>query len=187
MPKVRRNSAFQKMLALGSIMFSFSLNANADIASKPPINIPLHLQNIGQTYRLEANVIEQSRYSITIRFYITQPNKWSHFFDKNSPEEGLRLNAILGSGPNEVGKWVDSGVPATFRVQIIQGMDQRAIVDKVISQPKTDATYMGRYATLVEEKLQAGTYTIIVDYVAGVPELGPLHAKITFAKAHHGK
>jgi hypothetical protein len=116
------------------------------------------------------------------------PKKWSHFIDKESTEEEWRLGVILGSPrKTESGEWIEPGVPAKFRVQIIQNETGKHVLDEIVERPETDAAYMGRAATLATKNLPIGLYTISVEYISGAPELAPLYAQISFARAHHGK
>lgn len=154
----------------------------------PPFEIPFNTKKIGETYTFEVNVVEQLTYAVDVRFYITLPNKWSYLFDKQSSEEHKELFKVLGGArKTEAGAWVELGVPAKFRVQILQSKNQEVILDNLIDHPGTAAAYMGRYATLATKNLPAGLYTVRVDYLEGSAELAPLHAKILFARAHHGK
>lgn len=133
------------------------------------------------------NIVEQLTYSVDVRFYINLPSKWSHYFDKEPPEEESRIGEILGGGKFVNHDWVEFGVPAKFRVQIIQKANSKIILDESINRPRTSATYMGRYAVLATKTLPTGKYSIRIDYLDGGPELAPLYAKILFARAHHGK
>ncbi|MCA3033074.1 MAG: DUF5625 family protein [bacterium] len=166
----------------------FSVGAAESAPQVPPIEIPFNTKKIGEKYTFEVNVVEQLTYAVDVRFYITLPNKWSHLFDKESPEENKQLFKILGGArKNESGEWVEPGVPIKFRVQILQGKTQEIILDKLVDHPGTAAAYMGRYATLAAKNLPAGVYTVRIEYLEGAAELASLHAKIWFARAHHGK
>jgi len=176
------------MLPISLMFFVFGQQVYAEDFHKPPIELPFHPNKVGGAYAFNADVTEQLTYSVDIRFYIARPNKYSHFFDKDSPEDAKRLADILG-GPRNVamGEWVEPGVPAKFRVQIIQKTDNKPVLDELVDHPKTSATYAGRYTTLASKNLPIGAYTIRIEYLDGAPELAPLHARILFARAHHGK
>lgn len=177
---------FKKIIpALMSVAFLSS--ANAGSISKPPTNIPISFQKIGQIYSFDVDVIEQSNYSVKIKFYLTLPNKWSHFFDKESPEQSRRLYEILGRATLTNNKKIDLGVPAKFRVQIYSKSKNLMILDEIVERPTTGSTYMGRYAVLTTNVLPVGIYSVRVHYLQGSPELAQLHAKVSLAKAHHGK
>lgn len=187
-----RSRYFSLLLGFIFFMTIASFGSSSDAADAelkvPPFEMPFDTKKIGATYIFEVNVIEQLTYAVDVRYYVTLPNKWSHFFDKQSPEEHKHLFEILGGArKTESGEWVERGVPAKFRVQILQGKNQEIILDNLIDHPGTAATYMGRYATLVAKNLPAGLYTVRVDYLEGAAELAPLRAKILFARAHHGK
>lgn len=177
---------FKKIIpALMSVAFLSS--ANAGSISKPPTNIPISFQNVGQIYSFDVDIVEQWNYSVDIRFYLTLPNKWSHFFDKESPEQSRRLYEILGRTTLANNKKIDLGVPAKFRVQIYSQSKNTMILDELVERPETNATYMGRYAVLATNVLPVGIYSVRVQYLQGSPELAQLHAKVSLAKSHHGK
>lgn len=187
---LRKILSFQFTFFFGLIVISgFGSIAKANGLDKPPVDIPFYPQKVGETYSFDVNVIEQLTYSIGVRFYLVLPNKWSHFLDKDeSPEDARHLSEILGGArTTESGEWVEPGVPAKFRVQIVEKSSKAIFLDELISQPKTRATYMGRYAELVTKALPTGIYAIHIEYLYGARDLAPLHAKILFARAHHGK
>lgn len=189
MPKSRNR--FPILRALFFIMltsFGLTLRAGETRFQEPPIDLLFTLNRVGQIYTFDVNITEQLTYSIDVRFHLTLPSKWAHFFDKESPADSIRIHEILGgSRKNELGEWIEPGVPAKFRIQIIQKTSKAVILDELIDRPKTSSTYMGRYATLATKNLPIGAYTIRIDYLEGAPELAPLHATILFARAHHGK
>ncbi|WP_144415659.1 DUF5625 family protein [Xanthomonas oryzae] len=188
MLKPKEHLYLLRLFALCSLLFGVVASANAGDTSKPPVEIPFQPSKIGETYKFQVNVVEQLTYAIKVYFYVVLPSKWSHFFDRQSPEDQKRLSMILsGSIRNSQGELMEAGVPAKFRVQIFKNETGEKIVDELAERPKTYAAYMGRYATLTTKSLSAGLYTISVEYIAGAPELAPLHAKISFARAHHGK
>ena len=188
MLKLRKLLYLLKNNVLCSLLFGLVASANAGDASKPPISIPFQLAKIGAVYTFQVHVIEQLTYAINIYFYLTLPNKWPHFLDNESPEEERRLGIILGGArKTESSKWIEPGVPAKFRVQIIQNETGKHVLDELVERLETNPAYMGRYATLATKNLPIGLYTISVEYIYGAPELAPLYAKISFARAHHGK
>ncbi len=188
MLKLKNFLYWLKICVLSPLLFGIFTSANASDASKPPVPIPFQPSKVGEVYTFQVNVVEQLTYAVLVYFYLTLPNKWSHFFDNESPEDEKRLAAMLGGTRKaESGEWVEPGVPAKFRVQIMQSRNQKIVLDELVEQPKTGSSYMGRYATLTTKNLPPDLYTIRVEYVAGAPELAPLHAKILFARAHHGK
>ena len=179
----------RKFFALVLIFIGLVSGVSAGDVSKPPVELSFDPKKIGETYSFDVNVVEQLNYLVGIRFYLNLPNKWSHFFDKDpDPQEAKRFYEILGA-PKKIasGEWVEAGVPAKFRVQIIQKESGKIVSDELISNPKTRAHAYGRTADLVTQGLQEGLYSIFVEYLDGAPELAPLHAKILFSRAHHGK
>lgn len=185
---LRKFFYLRKIFTLVLIFLGFVSSVSAGDVSNPPIKLPFYPQKVGETYLFDVNVVDQLTYSVDVRFYLTLPNKWSHFFDKEDPQEAKRLHEILGGAKNIApGEWIEPGVPAKFRVQIIQKANNKIVLDELINRPETSATYMGRYAVLASKNLPVGTYAIRVEYLEGAPELAPLHAKILFARAHHGK
>ena len=182
-------------LSLGCIVLmtatSFGLSANTKGAESqiPPFSVPFDTKKIGETYNFTANVTEQLNYAISLEFYIITPNKWSHFFDKKQdPEESRKLYETLGGARvTESGKWVEPGVPAKFRVQIINANSKEVLLDKLVDHPESGAFAYGRYATLATQNMPKGLYNIRIEYLEGAPELAPLHTEISFARAHHGK
>lgn len=179
-----------KMLPVCLVLILLGLGpgASASDASKPPIELPFYPQKVGEVYAFDVNIVEQSTYSVDVSFYIKMPSKYSHLFDKESPEDAKRLFDILG-GARKIGprEWIEPGVPAKFRIQIIRKMDGEFVLDELVDHPKTGITYMGRYAVLATKKLPPAQYSIRIEYLEGVSELAPLYAKILFARAHHGK
>lgn len=181
-------SPFQFIFFITIASFGLSSGAAESAPQVPPFEIPFNTKKIGETYTFEVNVVEQLTYVVDVHFYITLPSKWSHFFDKESPEESKQLFKVLGGArKTESGEWVEPGVPIKFRVQILQGKTQEIILDKLVDHPGTSAAYMGRYVTLATKNLPVGLYTVRIDYLEGAAELASLHSKIWFARAHHGK
>ncbi len=173
---------FMALAAVGFTSFAGELKPEV-----PPFNLPFDTKKIGEVYTFDVKVVDQLTYAVNMRFYITEPNKYSHFFDRELPEDERRLHTILGGGGFINHEWIEAGVPAKFLVQIFQQPENILLIDKIVSHPKTSATYMGRYADLVQKNLPVGIYTIRIAYLEGGAELAPLHAKIQFARAHHGK
>lgn len=156
--------------------------AHAVEPSKLPVELAIGPPKAGSTYSFDANIAEQLAYSVNVNFYIREPNKYFSFLDKETPEMVERLSKILRADATE-----DRGIPAKFHVQITRSADGRLIVNEVVNQPKTLATYMGRYAPLVSATLTPGAYRVHFTYLEGAPELSTLRAKITLNRAHHGK
>ncbi len=179
----------RKVFALVLIFIGFVSGVSADDVSNPPIELSFYPEKIGETYSFDVNISEQFIYSIGILFYLTLPNKWSHFLDKDPDlQEAKRFYEILGASKKIAsGAWVEAGVPAKFRVQIIEKKSGKIVSDELVSNPKTRAHAYGRTADLVTQGLQEGLYSIRVQYLDGAPELAPLHAKVMFARAHYGK
>lgn len=160
--------------------------ANAADVSNPPIELPFDPGKIGEEYSFDVDVTQRLTYLIGIRFHLVMPNKWPVFDREPTSQEARRFYELLGAPQNIApGEWIELGVPAKFKVRIIQ--DQNTIFDDVINRPKTRAHSFGRTADLAHISLSAGRYTIRIEYLDGVPELAPLHAIILFARAHHGK
>lgn len=185
-------------LSLGCIVLmtatSFGLSANTKGAESqiPPFSVPFDTKKVGETYNFTANVTEQLNYAISLEFYIITPNKWSHFFDKKQdPKEFRKLYETLGgTRKTESGDLVPpavSGVPAKFRVQIINANSKEVLLDKLVDHPGSSAFAYGRSAILATQNMPKGLYNIRIEYLEGAPELDPLHTEISFARAHHGK
>ncbi len=174
----------RKILTLVLVSLGLVSNASAGTAMKWPFDP----KNVGQTYTFEVNVVEHHIYSVDLRFFLTVPNKWSHFLDKKAdPQEAKRFNEVLGMGGFVDHIWIEPGVPVKLRVQIIQKSDGQVVLDELISRPKTMASGYGRYADLARKSLPVGTYSIRIDYLEGAPELASWPAEILFTRAHHGK
>lgn len=171
------------------LVFCFCQHVNANALSTPPVELPFYPNKVGGTYAFDVNVVEPLTYSVNVRFYLTLPNKWSHFFDDNpDPQEAKRFYEILGGARNVApGEWIETGIPAKFRVQIVNKADGNVVVNEIIDHPKTAAIAYGRYASLVKKPLSIGVYSISIEYLEGSAELAHLTAKISFARAHHGK
>ena len=180
--KLKKLSILPIILSLTFISTSYGKDLN-----NPPIEIPFSTQNVGQTYNFDVNIKQQQTYGINLNFYLKLPNRWSHFLDKESPEDARRISDILGSPKLVNHQWVEPGVPAKFRVQIIQRPANKVVLDQLINTPPTNAAYMGRHAILAEQELPKGTYNIRISYLEGSAALAPLQAKIIFSKAYHGK
>lgn len=177
----------RRAFALVLALIGFVSTVSADDPDKPPIELPFYVKETGKTYSFDVQIVEQLTYSVTLRFYLTLPNKWSHFFDKELPEEESRIGELLGGARLIDGNWVELGVPTKFGIKIFQKYDGSVMLDEYISRPKTAAMYMGRYAVLTSKSLSPGIYSIQIDYLEGAPELAPLRAKLLFARSHHGK
>ncbi|MFY0570089.1 DUF5625 family protein [Archangium lansingense] len=185
---MQRNSLALRVILLFLILLGFSPIGRASDSGSPPIELPFHPQNVGAAYSFDVNVIEEQTYSVFLRFYIKEPNKYFQVFDKESPEDAKRISAILG-GARKTGatEWSEPGVPAKFRVQIIRKTDGGSVLDELVDHPKSSAMYMGRYVSLATKNLPVGSYTVRLEYLEGAAELAPLRAQISFAKSHHGK
>lgn len=186
---LRKFLDLRNTFTLALIFFGFVSSVSAGDVSKPPIELPFYPQKVGEIYTFDVNIVEQLTYLVGIRFYLILPNKWSHFFDKDpDPQEAKRFYEILGAPKNIApGEWIESGVPAKFRVQIIKKESSKIVLDELVNHPKTRAHAYGRTADLVTQGLPEGYYSIRIEYLDGAPELAPLHAKILFTRAHHGK
>lgn len=180
---------FLKLCFLGLISIGCSSDISGEEVRIPPFEVPFYSDKVGLVYTFDVNIIKQLNYSVNIRYYIITPNKWSYLLDKEpKPQERQNLSEILGFSENLVsGEWIDFGVPAKFRVQILQKINNSIVVDKIVNRPKTNSFFYGRIADLVTQKLPEGLYTIRIEYLEGVPELTPLHATFSIGKAHHGK
>jgi len=176
----------------------FVHDANAEDIKQPPVIVDFYPNKVGNVYTFDLSLETSRTVAITVNFYITLPLYLSkpgrsyflwHFFDKESPEEARRLSDLLGSARKIMsGQWVESGVPAKFRVKIFQKTNEKLILDKIVDHPKTLSVYMGRYANLVDKyTLLPGVYTVRIEYLEGAPELAPLYGKILFSRAYTGK
>jgi hypothetical protein len=174
---------FMTMALLGS-----SSGAAESEPLEPPFTLPFDTKKTGEAYTFHVKVIDPLVYAVGLRFYITRPSKYSHFFDRESVEEEKRLHAILGGAVSaDSGNWTEPGVPAKFLVQIHALADKKLFLSEVVDHPKIAAMYMGKHTNLVQTKLSPGVYAVRVEYLQGDPKLWPLQADISFARAHHGK
>lgn len=180
--------AFQLVTALAIASLGLPSDAAESRLQAPPFNLPFDPKKPGKTYTFNVKVTDPFVYEVSLRFFITRPSKYSHFFDRVSVEESKRLHAILGGAVLVApGSWLEVGVPAKLFIQILTSPENKLLLSELVDHPKTAATYMGRYATLAQSKLSAGVYTVRVEYLEGSPDLEPLYAEISFAKAHRGK
>ncbi len=171
-----------------AFIFFYGPDFNRNDPSKPRINLPFDLKKVGETYSFDVNLRGPLTCSLDVKFFIAAPNKWSRLLDKNRGiEEERRFYDLLGGSKLINHEWIEPGVPAKFRVQFIQKEGNKVILDKIVDHPKTGESYMGRYTILAQDTLQAGTYTIRLDYLEGAPELAPLYAEIRFSRAYTGK
>lgn len=156
---------------------------------KPPIEIPFYAQKVGEIYTFDVEIEQPLTYSVEIYFYLITPNKWFHFLEKApDPQKARHFYEILGGAKNIApGRWVEPGVPAKFKIQIIQKDNNKILLDEVIDHPKTRASAYGRVADIVEKMLPKGAYTIRMQYLDGSPELKSIHTKILFVKLYRGK
>lgn len=132
------------------------------------------------------NLLEPVTCDLSLRFYIVALNKWSYLLDKYpGPQEEDRFYKIVGN--KELNNDNEPRMPVKLRVQIIQQADNKILLDEVVAYPESSSAYMGRNATLFDKTLQAGRYTIRIDYLEGAPELAPFPAEIWFSRAYTGK
>lgn len=170
------------------VFIGFAPTCGAHDIDEPPIELPFFPKKIGESYSFDVNLVEQLNYSVDVRFYLILPNKWLPFIErKPDPKEAQNFHKILGGGEFVNHEWIEHGVPAKFRVQVIRTQDNKIILDELVSNPKTLAFSYGRYAQLIRKSLAVGFYTIRLEYLEGAPELAPLHASILFGRANHGK
>jgi hypothetical protein len=105
-----------------------------------------------------------------------------------SPAELERAFALLGGArPGSAGQWVESGVPATFRVRISQSNRSPALFDVEVENPKTRAGMNSRWAKLLEPRLQPGEYKVEVRGVAKSEQIRTLRAQAVVGQSTHGK
>ena len=126
----------------------------------------------------DVQIDEPNSYSVRVNFYIKEPSKYGAFFDRQSPEDAGRLSTLLKLG---------EGVPARFRVQVLQASDSRVVLDETVARPDTNARYMGRYAILATKSLAPGKYNVRVDVLDCAADLAPLRAQVELNRTHHGK
>lgn len=176
----------QKLSVLLLVFLGNTPSAYSAKYSNPPIEVPLYLGNTGKMYEFNALITEQVNYEINVYFYLTSPNKWFKFLNKQTPEKAKQIYQILG-GRFLNNHWSDNGVPAKFNVQIVRKKDKKVILNDTITNPVTNATYMGRYATLANLYLLKGEYLIKIKYLDGDLILAPLQAKFMLTKAYQGK
>lgn len=155
--------------------------------AKPPVEINFYPKNIGSTYTFQVEITEQANYSIELRLYRKMPSKLFGLFENESVEDSIYLNKIL-RGPEKTrsNNWIEMGMPAKFRVTIVN-KENAIVFDEVVENIKTLPVYMGRYGLLAKKSLPQNLYKISIKYIHGAADLEPLHGKIVFAKAHHGK
>jgi Domain of unknown function (DUF5625) len=146
---------------------------------KPPLLLPFDPGHVGSKTEFEVKIVEKRNYLLGIRFFI-----------KATPEEAIRVGKVLGASKQIPGsiKFVELGVPATFRVQIYKQPGNQELLNELVDHPKTRVGGIGRTADVVSVDLEPGNYSVKLEYVQGAPELAALlPAEIIFAKSHHGK
>jgi hypothetical protein len=181
---------FKKMLkpSMGLIFFAYCSFANAVNLSTRQFELPFFPEKVGETYSFDVDIKSESKYSIQLRFYFTSPNKWYEFFDKEQdPRQAEHFYEILGGAKVVDGKRVEHGVPAKFRVRVIEKSNNKIILNKVAERPGTFAIGYGRYAILAETVIPKGIHTIQVEYVSGAPELATMKSNLLFTTAYSAK
>ena len=157
---------------------------------KPPLSQPFNLATTG-AYSFQTEIKDAYTYQLALSFslhpfldYKEIPPLlplWNKKYEETS-EDSQKLYKLLGGG-TAASQWKQTGVPATFRVQILQHSSPIPLFDKAITNPETNAEYGGRYTYLFTDKLTPGRYSIHVQYLQGDPSLAPIHALLTFRKS----
>jgi len=180
---------------LGIVVSLFFLGCSAvtygENIKKIPVVIPFYPGKLGEIYTFDVKITKQLEYSVGVRFYLIEPNKWSYLFDKDirdvDPQVRRQFYDLMGGARFVNRQSIEPGLPAKFRVQIIQKKDGSMMLDETINHARTSASYLGRTADLVKKTLPPEIYTVRVEYLEGVPELASLIAQFLFVIAHHGK
>ncbi|WP_265287761.1 DUF5625 family protein [Verminephrobacter eiseniae] len=161
------------------VLASFGLTSCAEESEygKLPFSLPFDAGRVGSKTDFKINVIEKNKYRLSIVFAI-----------KNIPEESKRIGKILGI-PQRIGpaQWIERGVPAQFLVRVYKQPGNDELLNELVNHPKSSAGYVGRWADIVDIRLEPGNYSVTLEYMQGAPELAALPAKIVFARAYHGK
>lgn len=183
------NHRFNKILAAVLLLFGLLTSVSANKYAAPPLELPFIIKNVGTLNTFEVSISEGANYSVALLFCLIPTSKWTRLFGSSpTSEESRRFNELLGvAKKTPSGEWIESGVPASFRVKILNDDNNEIIVDKLINNPGTRAHAYGRIADLVKQELPAGIYSIRVEYLSGSSELVPLNVKVLFSKTHHGK
>jgi hypothetical protein len=129
---------------LALILPGLTLIFGAGDPRKIPIELPFYPDKVGDIYTFDVNVVEPMEYLVAVRFYLILPNKWSRFFDKKwDSQESKRFDEILGV--EFVNQWIDHGVPAKFRIQIIKKVNDKIILDELVDHPGTRGSTYGTF------------------------------------------
>ena len=165
-------------------------NATDIKLQKPPLSQPFNLATTG-SYSFQTEITDAYTYQLALSFslrpFIDDKNTpvFASFWNtkgEETPDDAQHLYKLLGGG-TDASQWKQTGVPATFRVQILQHPSTTPLFDKTITNPETNAEYGGRYTYLFADKLTPGRYSVRVQYLQGDPSLAPIHALLTFRKS----
>lgn len=144
----------------------------------PHYGIPLEMDyEIGRpgfqsSYELE--IKERQTYAVQVWF----------LQDENISEiDSEKIYKVLKSTPGNGGY----NFPATFKVSLYKGNVKHKILQQVVENPETNSGGAGRYASLVDVKLEPGKYLLSVKILGVSQEVIELPAKMEVNFSHHGK
>ena len=159
------------------------LLAAASVASyaaepeKPPVYTRIDLIQKAEPTVLLVRVEKPNNYAV-----------WLKFNYRETPDENSRIYELLGGArKNDLGKWEEPGVPATFRVSINKHGNLQPILQEEVQAVHTNAGYKARWAALVSARLEPGDYQVSVGIASAIAQLRPITTEVVFAPAHHGK
>jgi hypothetical protein len=127
---------------------AFVLSANCACAKDNvvPVMVPIDSQWIAKPMEVKFTIKDRVNYAINMDFFLTEPSRISHFFDKHSYEQSRRLWLALG-GEIIDGRSNDRGFPGDIHVQV-KNRNGETVHEQTVVKPKTHARYMGRYTYL---------------------------------------
>ena len=164
------------LFALTALLLSTNYAAAKE--NRVPVMVPISSEWIAKPFDVQFTIKERVQYVSSMEFYITEPSRISHFFDKESPEESRRLWLALGA---------DRGFPGDIQVKVMSSKGE-AVYEQTVVRPKTHARYMGRYANLTPlNKLAPGTYKIRLTCLDCSADLAGLKYRFGIVVPYHGK
>ena len=103
-------------------------------------------------------------------------------------QDALDAYALLGGARSDAnGRWVEVGVPASFKVVIAPVGKSTPILVKEVAGAATMAGYRSRWAKLAELHLEPGRYNVEVTGFSESSALRSLGATAVVGVASHGK
>lgn len=172
----------RRLLMLSAALPLFSACNAGDDLPTPPIILPFEVQKAGTKIEAIFRIDEPARYRFKLEF----------LFNKNDPEDRLRVKKLVGSsGINKyTGRPVDTGIPIPIRIRVfeINDVEERAILDKEVTELALYGSTAERFdKKIVDSDLSPGQYRVSIDSLEDIPELQKTRVEFAIVRAYIGK